>query len=251
MGHERVGHLPRTERWTTIVERLPTSTAESSATVAEATLNNVRQRMAGLYADPGVQSAFQFLVALAQPSQIANPEIIPKNPGNISTVRICAYLHAFVDENTDSLEYAALAKQSASDAIAEWSRATSMQQSLFDDHHTYDVWAAAASGSGFSQIARLFFASFTERYIKYFLDREASAILETVEKREVLDRNLKNDIDRVTRHAFETSKITQSFAAGWYNKHARAEVPSRKKVRGFLAIAFGKIREELRCEAHG
>jgi len=26
-------------------------------------------------------------------------------------------------------------------------------------------------------------------------------------------------MDEVSRHAFETAKITQSFAAGWYHKH--------------------------------
>jgi hypothetical protein len=43
-------------------------------------------------------------------------------------------------------------------------------------------------------------------------------------------------------------QITQSFAAGWFNAHARDKLPDNKEVEGFLAIAFGKLRDELRRE---
>lgn len=97
-------------------------------------------------------------------------------------------------------------------------------------------------------MARLFFAKFTERYLNYFVEREASAACRTVEQRDLLQAQLREHVDVVSRHAFETAKIAQSFAAGWYNRHAKTAAPTNDEISGFLAIAFGKLREDLRRE---
>lgn len=64
-------------------------------------------------------------------------------------------------------------------------------------------------------------------------------------KRKQFNKNLEDHVDRISKHAFETSKITQSFAAGWYNKEVKTAFPSDRKIRGFLAFAFKKINSEL------
>jgi hypothetical protein len=43
-------------------------------------------------------------------------------------------------------------------------------------------------------------------------------------------------------------RITQSFAAGWFNAHTRDRLPDAKEVEGFVGLAFGKLRDELRRE---
>jgi hypothetical protein len=80
------------------------------------------------------------------------------------------------------------------------------------------------------------------------LEREASAVSATIEQRELLQRQIRDQIDAVSKHAFETARITQSFAAGWYNRHAKDAVPTDEEIAGFLTIAFGKLREDLRRE---
>jgi hypothetical protein len=47
------------------------------------------------------------------------------------------------------------------------------------------------------------------------------------------------------------AKLTQSFAAGWYNKYAVNSLPDNKQVEAFLRMSFGKLREEFRREADG
>ncbi len=85
--------------------------------------------------------------------------------------------------------------------------------------------------------------------MRYFLEREASAQLSSLEVRERFTKSLHDHIEDVSRHAFETSKITQSFAAGWFNNHARESRPTDTEIRSFLAIAFGKLQEEIQREA--
>jgi hypothetical protein len=41
----------------------------------------------------------------------------------------------------------------------------------------------------------------------------------------------------------------QSFAAGWFNKYAKAGMPNNDEIKGFLKLSFEKMREEFRREA--
>jgi len=70
-------------------------------------------------------------------------------------------------------------------------------------------------------------------------------------ERDEFEKQLAAHVDDVSQHAFETAKITQSFAAGWFNKHAKSGVPTDREITTFLTLAFGKMRAELQREAGG
>lgn len=255
MGHERLGSLPRSRCWRTIVKDISHSQGhyDEVADLARRTLNNVRDRFSNLHNDRGVQAAFAYLVSLSTSSlprttRLSSPETgLEKNPSPASIAR---NLSDWVRSHATSHEYAEVASRAGADAIADWTRSRSSQGLLFDPHHTApDIWLESASADGFCQVARSFFAHFTERYLRYFLEREASAQLSSIEDRDSFTKSLHDHLDQVSRHAFETSKITQSFAAGWFNKHARESRPTDAEIRSFLAIAFGKLQEEMHTEA--
>ena len=250
MGHERLGSLPRTRRWRTIVDDISLSKghADKVADLADRTLHNVRVRFSNLHRDSGVQAAFAYLVSLAtaalpRSTGLSSPET--GLDGNPSPARIAKNLSEWVRLHALSQEYAEVACRAGADAIADWTRTRSAQGLLFDARvSASDIWSESANAEGFCQVARSFFARFTERYLRYFLEREAS-----FEARESFAKSLHVHIEEVSRHAFETSKITQSFAAGWFNNHARESRPTDTEIRGFLATAFGKLQEEMQREA--
>ena len=145
-----------------------------------------------------------------------------------------------------------MAKKAAADAMAFWSEQQKQQPTLFPhEGDSGEVWRRANNGAGFCEVARLFFSKFTERYLDYFLGREASAALADAGERDRLASQLREHVDGVSKYAFETSRITQSFAAGWFNRYARDRVPSEDELERFLSVAFGKMREELMREASG
>lgn len=255
MGHERTGSLPRTRRWRSIVEDISRSQGHPGpvSDLAARTLHNVRDRFNKLHTDPGVQAAFAYLVALASPtlprtSGLSSPDVGLE--GNPSPARIAKNLSQWVRRHALSQEYAEIACRAGADAIVEWTRTRTAQGHLFEaGASATSIWAESATAAGFCQVARSFFARFTERYLRYFLEREASAQLSSLEARESFIKSLHGHIEDVSRHAFETSKITQSFAAGWFNNHARESRPSDTEIRRFLATAFGKLQEEIQREA--
>jgi hypothetical protein len=255
MGHERLGSLPRSRCWRKIVNDISRSNGnyDEVADLADRTLYNVRDRFSNLHRDTGVQAAFAYLVSLAtaalpRTTGLSSPETeLAANP---SPAQIAKNLSDWVRCHALSQEYAEVACRAGADAIADWTRSRSAQGLLFGAHDSAsDIWSESANAEGFCQVARSYFAHFTERYLRYFLEREASAQLSSFEARERFTKSLHDHIEDVSRHAFETSKITQSFAAGWFNNHARESRPTDAEIRGFLAIAFGKLQEEMHREA--
>lgn len=260
MGHERVGELPRSARWVDLIEELSSATisTEKATDIAARTLENIRRRYQNTMYDDGVKAAFLFLVALAVFSTRSDParELasigigIDDDPTPLDAAKA---VHRFVEMNQDSLEYGRIAKYAAGDALVKWHRMKSpIQSPLFNlPSRPFEVWQEAADGPGFCELARLFFASFTERYLNYFLEREASEQLNSIESRRQFEGNINDAIDEISKHAFETSKITQSFAAGWFHKRAIDRVPSEQEIQDFLRLAFQKMAEELSRESIG
>ncbi len=253
MGHERVGVLPRTNPWRKIVADISGASVSEVelAKLAANTLTNVRSRFLNIYKDSGVKAAFQFLISLTSSEKVEKSDLAVNYPeidltSNPSSFQLSKTMYLWVESNSQSAEYADIAKRSAADTIAIWSQQQKVQRKLFQkDENTLEVWRKASSGAGFCEVARIFFSKFTERYLNYFLEREASSVIPSVIERQNFSQNIRDHIDTISKHAFETSKITQSFAAGWYNKYAKSEVPSDNHIEQFLSLAFEKVREEL------
>ena len=167
-----------------------------------------------------------------------------------SPLRLVATLSQWVDTHNDSLEYGEIAKRAAADAIVAWTNSQQLQPSLLAPTlDAAEVWRRAGNGAAFSEIARSFLASFTNRYLAYFVGRESSAHLKTLGAADDLPRALGAHVDDVLRYAFETSKIAQSFAAGWYNKYVPDGAATGQGMKRFLRIAYGKMKEEIHREA--
>jgi len=256
MGHERVGILPRRKPWNEIVSLLRLALEDEftkTASLVSQTLAEVKNRYRRLHQDSGVQAAFAYLIALSTsklPSVEGLASVDTKLEKNPSPLRITVDLANWVKLHTNSPEYAELACRAAADTISYWSREKSNQQLLFGDStNAIHIWGDT-DGRAFSSISRTFFAKLTERYVRYFIERNASAESPSLQSRQRLEAALSAHFDEISRHAFETTKITQSFAAGWFNKNTKTERPGDKKISGFLAVAFGKLQEELSREGN-
>jgi len=83
MGHERVGYLPKSERWKGIVQKIShfSSGKEDISDIATETTRNVRSKFKNITEDTGVISAFKFLVLLTHASKKEIPSEFLKSKG--------------------------------------------------------------------------------------------------------------------------------------------------------------------------
>lgn len=257
MGHERVGFLPKTKKWNDLVKQVGSvySSNFPVASVAAQTLRNVRKQYETLFRDNTVRVAFEFLVVFSRACRFSDTRhelhnsgiSIPEQPTLLSVIKA---LHERMPMHEAASEYGQLALAAAADAIGQWHKQhVTTQIPLFQpSSEFFESWRNLGNGAGFCELSRLYFGKLTERYLNYFLDRAASTTLPSIEQREKFQHEIQSYVDDVSRHAFETAKITQSFAAGWFTAHTREGLPDSEQVEGFLAIAFGKLRDELRRE---
>lgn len=224
MGHERVGTLPKTQRWRVIVQQIGSASSADfdPAPLAEQTLRNVRDRFRRIDGDEGTQAAFRFLVSLAvasrKPDDPQFAELLGAAAEKATPLKLAAALRRYTADANKVPEYSDIAESAAIDALAGWYESNRPQTlSLFDSFNTPQAaWHRAGNGAGFCELSRLFFTGFVQRHLNYFLEREASSVLGNVEARNHFQAQIEAHVQEVSQHAFETSKITQSWAAGWF-----------------------------------
>lgn len=261
MGHLRTGKLPLTRKWLSVVSSIGTSANIGSskiADVAEKTLDASNQVLRKLSYDQTIQSCFQFLVTLAVAGQSSDVKNAVQDlgitiEGEPTKLQLSRALRNWLEKEslqTYNPEFAGLACKATVKTIASWiNKHLSQNQKLFPQlEDAFQPWKEASNGRGFCELSRIFFANFTTLYLNYFLSRTASSQIQTITEREQFENAITECIDSVSNHAFETSKIVQSFSAGWFNKHAIGKVPPLNEIEGFLHHSFEKMREVLSLE---
>jgi len=257
MGHKRYGHLKKTKAWRLIVNELAgfaAGTSEISA-IAQKTLQEVQDRYSNLKNDPSINAGFEFLVHVSLAFQQENPlkylaekKILDKE--ELSLIKLARGATKYKNNEVVSHEYQTFARQAAIDAINNWYKQNIERgRSLFSEGiDSKAIFYKAANGNGFCELSRLYFSKLTERYLKYYLEREAAVKINNVNDRNRFSKELEKQVNQISQHAFETAKITESFAAGWYNKNVKNTFPEENEIKYFLSRSFGKMKSELLME---
>ncbi len=256
MGHERIGFLPKRKQWNAIVQQLSEyqPSAETTAKIANDTLTCIRKNYEQMPYDESVSKAIKFLAMLSVSANQDNQAAFLRNNGcavddKLSLFSLVNSAKNFITTADGSLETNKIARDAVLQAITTYqSHHTSEQLTLFGDNNE-PVWKNVGSGAAFCELARSFFAAFTDSQIKYYIERSAASEINDYATLQSFSAGISQTADAISHHAFETSKIMQSFAAGWFNKHAVTSVPADNKITDFLRISFGKMREEFRREA--
>ena len=254
MGHERIGRLPGTKKWRNIVDELTEFSPNNNnvASVADKTTRNVAGQLERMNKDKGVIASFSYLLTLLHASKQRDPHAFLQQNGitlspSFSLLELARSIKQFNRANCDNTEYATIASQALIDTVSTWTKQEQQQTSLFfgGDTDPFEPWRRAADAGGFSEISRIYFSNFIGRYLKYFLEREASASFKNLFDRSDFSQRLDSHLDEISKSAFETTKVTQQFAAGWYSKNAAKQFPDSDDIQGFIGYALKKLKNNL------
>ena len=202
--------------------------------------------------DDSVIKAIQYLTILTasanEPNQIdfLNNNGVAVVNNEISLFSLIRSAKEFVKTENDSLESNKIAVDALLNAITAYESNNQNDQLLPFNEHSSSIWSNTGTGATFCDLARAFFSSFTDKYLKYYLDRASSSAINDYNLIESFSNKLS---EQISKHAFETSKIMQSYAAGWFNVHSKNNLPSIDEIKSFLKLTFAKLREEFRREA--
>ena len=194
MGHERIGGLPKSQQWRDVVGGLSTLYEHPARvdSIASDTLGLVKNRFRALQNDSAVNSSFAFLIQIARTCGKGGlPQLVgsTRQQLEVKPITVAKALRDFVGNEISNAEYGVLAQDAAIDAVGKWYslRDSPAQASLFSDGEiSSDPWARLGKSEGFCELSRLYFASLSERYLNYFLEREVASALGSIQARQTV-----------------------------------------------------------------
>jgi hypothetical protein len=258
MGHVRIGFLPKTAKWNAIVQQLSLFGGDASVVpeIANNTLTAIQKTYKAIPYDESVIKAISYLVNLAFSAKQSDQIAYLKSQGyivdkDLSTFSLIASAQRLIITENGSLEINKIAKDAAMQAVISYHEKHHTNQLDLFGNDSQNPLRSIGSGAAFCELARSFFASFTDKQIKYYVERAAASAINNYGDLDRFTSALSEQSYLISDHAFETSKLVQSFAAGWFNNHADTSLPSDNEVTDFLRHSFGKMREEFRREAEG
>ncbi len=257
MGHIRLPYLPRTRRWREVIDLVGSSTGTAAA-VASATLDAIDDSFVSRSTDPGLVRTVWMLAKLPD---AARSGAIAEELHNLgisvsptpTVAELTAGLASAIDDYLDAHKRRSdIAEMALGAAVESVTRDLSQRTAtLFPERS--DV-ARGVAGLGteaqFGRLARAFFARFTERCLRYYVDRELprhvgkNRRFKTLADQQQFSRALE-------LHCQQASKIVETFAGGWWSKARFERDLSEARTARFVSYALKKLRDELRRGAAG
>jgi hypothetical protein len=257
MGHIRLPHLPRTKRWQEVVD-LVGGGAGSAAAVASATLDAIDDSFASGGDDAGLVRAVWLLANLPDAAKSgdfakalsglgvkvsANPSVAEV------TTAISDAVDTYLGAHRGRSDIGEMALGAAVEALSK--NLAQRTASLFPeaDDVRREV-AKLGTEVQFGNLARDFFARFTERSLKYYVDRElprqvgGDGRFQTLSEQREFSRALE-------LHCQQAAKIVEAFAGGWWSKARFEKDLTEERTARFVGYALKKMRDELRKGAAG
>jgi hypothetical protein len=251
MGHIRLPYLPRTTRWQEVVDLVGGVT--SAAAVASATIDAIDEGFAEGGDDPGLVHAVWLLASLPD---VAKSGDFAKGLGGLGvkvsanpsvaevTAAISDAVDSYLGAHRGRSDIGEMALGAAVEALSK--NLAQRTSSLFpevDDVRTQV--AKLGTEVQFGQLARDFFARFTERSLKYYVDRElprqvgGDGRFQTLAEQREFSRALE-------LHCQQAARIVEAFAGGWWSKARFEKDLTEERTARFVAYALKKLRDELR-----
>lgn len=252
MGHNRLGRLPETQRWDSVVALL--AAGGSTQAIATATAEAAENSLAQAASDPALRQAFWLLTQL--PLAARSPDFTTRlrelnvdagaAPSLLSLgAAFQASLDATMRRSISKTDLGEMAQLAAAEALT--TVVASDLPGLFGAT-TEDVRYALgklAAPDRFAKLSRNFFARFVNRNLEYFVSRAIpdhigpgrgfGTVSDQTEFRQAL-----------ALHCYEAALVVEEFSRAWYAKTNWQGGVTPAKAASFIHVAFRKIRTELR-----
>lgn len=252
MGHQRLGTLPQSRKWQRVVELV--SGGADVRDIASAVSVAAERSMTDAAKDPAIRSAFfllaQVLLAARKEHFVAELRMLGLRVGaQPSLMEIVSAFTEAVDREvranggrTNFGEMVQLAAAESLNAVACRELPTLFGVTTDD---VKKALAGLATVKQFGLLSSDFFSRLTRRHLDYYLSRELPKHVGIRKRFQTIREH--NEFDKALEtHCRETARIVKEFSGEWFSKHTYEGGITPEKARGFVHVAFDKIRRELR-----
>lgn len=256
MGHIRVGRLPKTRKWSQVINLLNTRDS-TPADIASATAKAAKEFIIKRSTDPSLVFSYWLLTQIARHARTKDFDKELKKFGLDITQANTAF--DFLAYLADFTRIQIRLRHNASFPISEFAQLSLQEvltetigqrcRSLFGTT-LEDIRLACrkySSPNKFAKLSRLYFSKVLNRCLQFFVSKETANKLGHGRKFEDIFE-LSDFNAALKSYCFQSAKIVEKFAGGWYSKHVWLDKLSENDAKGFVFIAMDKLREEIARE---
>lgn len=263
MGHTRLGKIPKSRKWTAVVETisgnkndvtLPTEDiVENIEQIAKQTLEAAEGGLQIALNDLGLQYTFYLLSQIALASRaddwqlrLANLgiQLTPDSSFQDLAVEMQSSIDDFIFSRGKSSDISEIAQQAAGEAISELTanRAVTLFGGGADELRS--AVRRLSTKKGFSELGQKFFGNFMSRYLNFYLSRITASQVGNKFFPQIGDINRFDDALRL--HCEQSARIVRDFCGEWFSKTEFKEGIDLENTSRFIAVAMKKLQSELR-----
>lgn len=253
MGHNRLGVLPRTQKWREVIEVV--EDGGSAAVVADATMDAAHDTFVAGATDPTLVHTVWLLTQLPDAARSdAFAEALRglgiEVPAHASAIDIATALGTAVDQHVRSLEaprsdLGEMARLAAVETLAGALRDPSPGLFGPDPDSAQKALARLGTEKQFGGLTRDFFARLTERLLTFYVSKELPQHVGPGRRFETLDEQRAFQ-EAVGLHARQAARIVETYAGAWWSKARFQRDLTPERTERFVAYAMKKMRDELR-----
>jgi hypothetical protein len=255
MGHHRLGSIPKVRKWRAVVDGVVGGAGPLSEDVdhlAALTLDTAAPALDKGKADVGLRHTFYLLtqIALAAREPDWRERLATEGmslAAEASLFDLTTALHSAVDEHVRArgcpTDISEMAQQAGGEALA--ALAGDNATTLFGSggEHLQRAVRKLSTRTGFARLGQSFFGRFLNRFLNFYLSRLTATAAggkraPSVEEVSQFNASLLN-------HCQQSAFIVRDFCGQWYAKTEFAEGIDPENASRFMAVALGKLRDEL------
>lgn len=266
MGHIRLGSIPKSQKWQSVVAALAESggpfprgiTADDVRDIAQKTLEAAERGLYTARSDRGLAYSFLLLSWLASAVRQPNWREALRDRGvkldaGSSMFDVSIELHRAIDKylaaHGHRSDVAEIAQQAASEALLRVVPPVTL--SLFDttEETLMNSLRKVSTKVGFAELGQSFFGLFLAKFLNFYLSRITPRYLDGDRPLQTGDLTSFNDL--LKRHCYQSARIVRDFCGDWYSKALFEEHLDLEHASRTVAVAIRKIQDELGKQRSG
>lgn len=264
MGHVRLGDIPKTKKWKSVVSLVANSSSEKTPSdtktlsdnvqeIAKETLNAAEVGLERAKKDFGLQYTFYLLTQIVLATRNSDwQKSLEKIGIHLSedatifdlTTEIQTVIDDVLFEKSCTTDISELAQQAIGEAFS--ALASNQQLSLFGNSRDelISMINQLSTKKGFSHLGQVFFGRFMGRFLNFYLSRVTAANLNSEQLSNIGELTHFNQT--LELHCEQSAKIVHDFCGQWYSKTEFQEGINLENSSNFMAVALKKLQAELK-----
>ena len=267
MGHQRLGDIPKTQKWQNVVAKVAGGdlgiqgagiSPDIVQEIASETLTAAEGGLIQAIDDPGLRYTFyvltQIVLAAREPEWRASLDALGIHlSGDSSLFDLTSEIQAVIDDHLSSRggasDISEIAQQAAGEAIAKLAGPKAVTLFGSGSDELQDAVRDLSTKAGFSRLGQGFFGGFMARFLNFYLSRITAT--QTAGPRFSQGGDLTQFNEALSTHCHQSARIVHDFCGEWYSKTNFQQGIDLANTSGFVAVALKKLKAEIQQQREG